>query len=111
MFVSFTPVVSPEAQKSMRAKIRKSGLSRKTDISIQDIADRYNPILRGWIQYYGKYNVTELSSVMRHFNQAIHRWIMRKYKKFKGCKTRAGEFLAEIDQREPNLFAHWETKE
>jgi RNA-directed DNA polymerase len=108
LFVSFTPAVSKEAQKSMRAKIRKSGLSRKTEVSIQDIADIYNPILRGWIEYYGKYNVAELSSVMRHFNQAIRRWIMRKYKKFKGCKTRAGEFLAEIAKREPNLFAHWE---
>ena len=108
LFVSFTPAVSQEAQKSMRATIRKSGLSRKTDISIQDIADRYNPILRGWIQYYGKYNVTELYSVMRYFNQAICRWIMRKYKKFKGCKTRAGIFLAEIAKREPNLFVHWE---
>jgi len=108
LFVSFTPAVSKEAQKSMRAKIRKSGLSRKTEVSIQDIADIYNPILRGWIEYYGKYNVAELSSVMRHFNQAIRRWIMRKYKKFKGCKTRAGEFLAEIAKREPNLFVHWE---
>jgi RNA-directed DNA polymerase len=108
LFVSFTPAVSQEAQKSMRATIRKSGLSRKTDSSIQDIANIYNPILRGWIQYYGKYSVTELHSVMRHFNQAIRRWIMRKYKRFKGCKTRAGEFLAAIAKREPSLFAHWE---
>jgi len=108
LFVSFTPAVSQEAQKSMRATIRKSGLSRKTDSSIQDIANIYNPILRGWIQYYGKYSVTELYSVMRHFNQAIRRWIMRKYKRFKGRKIRAGEFLAAIAKREPNLFAHWE---
>ena len=33
---------------------------------------------------------------------------MRKYKKFKGCKIRAGIFLAEIAKREPNLFVHWE---
>lgn len=108
LFVSFTPAVSQEAQKSMRATIRKSGLNRKTDIGIQDIANIYNPILRGWITYYGKYNITKLYSVMRHFNQAIRRWIMRKYKRFKGCKTRAGKFLAEIAKREPNLFAHWE---
>lgn len=107
LFVSFTPGVSSEAQKSMRAIIRRSRLSRRTDISIQDIADRYNPILRGWIQYYGKYNVAELYSVMRYFNQTIRTWLMRKYKKFKGHKTRAGELLAAIARRDPNLFVHW----
>lgn len=108
LFISFTPAVSQEAQKSMRATIRKSGLSRRTDVSIYDIADRYNPILRGWIQYYGRYNIMKLSSVMIHFNQAVRRWIMCKYKKFKGRKTEAGKFLAEIAKRDPHLFVHWE---
>ena len=44
----------------LEAKIRKSSFSRKTDVSIQDIAEKYNPILRGWIEYYGNYHVTEL---------------------------------------------------
>ncbi|WP_341794820.1 reverse transcriptase domain-containing protein [Rickettsia endosymbiont of Rhinocyllus conicus] len=42
LFVSFTPAVSQEAQKSMRATIRKSGLNRKTDIGIQDTVLKVN---------------------------------------------------------------------
>ena len=109
IFVSFNPAVSKDAQKSMRAKIRKSSFSRKTDVSIQDIAEKYNPILRGWIEYYGKYHVTELyKSVMRHFNTNILKWLMRKYKKFKGSKAKAGKLLKEIAKRDPSLFVHWE---
>jgi RNA-directed DNA polymerase len=109
IFVSFNPAVSKDAQKSMRAKIRKSSFSRKTDVSIQDIAEKYNPILRGWMEYYGKYHVTELyKSVMRHFNTNILKWLMRKYKKFKGSKAKAGKLLKEIAKRDPSLFVHWE---
>ena len=76
--------------------------------SIQDISEKYNPILRGWIEYYGKYRVTELyRSVMRHFNTNILKWLMRKYKRFKGSKAKAGKFLKEIAKRDPSLFVHW----
>ena len=60
-------------------------------------------------EYYGKYHVTELyKSVMRHFNTNILKWLMRKYKKFKGSKAKAGKLLKEIAKRDPSLFVHWE---
>ncbi len=106
-FVGFNPGVSKLAQKSMRAKIRDQNINRRSDLSLSDIAKTFNPILRGWIEYYGRYNRSALYPVLKYFNGRLVKWAMRKYKKLKGRKTGAGAFLEGISKREPHLFAHW----
>ncbi len=107
IFVSFTPAVSDIAIKSMRAKTRKSNIRNRTDIELKDIAKEFNPILRGWIEYYGCYCPSALYPVFRHFNKSLVTWIMRKYKKFKGRKIRAIKLLEKIAKEKPGLFVHW----
>lgn len=104
-FTSFTPAVSKSAMKSMRAKIKKYRLGRRTELSLEDIAQRCNPSLRGWINYYGQYHITEMESVFRHFNQTLVKWAMRKYKRLN--KTKAIKFLSNLAKEEPGLFVHW----
>jgi RNA-directed DNA polymerase len=107
LFVNFTPAVSKEALKSMRAETRKRGFRNRTDWGLKDIGDVYNPVLRGWIAYYGRYSRSGLYPVLRHFNKTLVAWVMRKYKRFRGHKTRAALFLEAISQKEPQLFVHW----
>ena len=107
MFLSFTPAVSNVAKKSMRAKTKEIMKNIGTYKSLNEVADQLNPILRGWINYYGKYHKTELWSVLQHFNLSLIRWMMRKFKRFKGHKIRASIFLAGLLEKEPELFAHW----
>jgi len=106
MFLGFTPAVSKAATKSMREKTRNHMFYRRTELSLNDIAKEFNPVLRGWIEYYGRYNRSALSPVFRHFNKTLVAWAKRKYKKLRG-KTRAGILLERIAKREPRLFAHW----
>jgi RNA-directed DNA polymerase len=107
LFVNFTPAASKVAQKSMRASTRKWNLRNRTDLSLKDIAKMYNPILRGWINYYGRYYKSQLYSVFRHFNKTLVAWARRKYKKLRAHKTKAIMFLEKIAEREPQLFEHW----
>lgn len=107
LFLSFNAAVSPKAIKSMRAKTRERGFSGRTDKSLEDIAEEFNPILSGWINYYGRYNATALQPVFRHFNKCLVTWAMRKFKKLKGHKTKAIVFMEGISKRQPQLFAHW----
>lgn len=107
VFMSFSPAVSKAAAKSMRSQIRKSGVSRRADLSLEEIAKWYNPILRGWMEYYGHYNQSAMESVMRHFNKALVLWAMRKFEKLKRHKTRAFEFIKKIILENPKLFVHW----
>jgi RNA-directed DNA polymerase len=53
LFCGFNPAVSPSAMKAMRSTIRELNLHHHTQQSLQDIAQRLNPLLRGWIGYYG----------------------------------------------------------
>lgn len=107
LFVSFIPAVSKEAQKTMRATTRKYGFRNRTDLELKEIAEIYNPVLRGWIGYYAHYCPYALNSVLGHFNETLIAWAMRKYKKLKDHKTRAAIFMREIAKREPKLFVHW----
>ena len=78
--------------------------------SLSDVANQLNPILRRWINYYGKYHKTALCPVFRHVNLSVIRWMMRKFKRFKGHKTRAGIFLEGVLEKEPGLFARWRSR-
>ncbi len=106
LFVGFTPGVSKQAQKSMRETTRNSGLRNRTDLSLSEIAKWFNPILQGWLNYYGKYNKSALSSVWMHFNKTLMAWAMRKYRSI-SSRTKASLFLRRIAQKQPGLFAHW----
>jgi group II intron reverse transcriptase/maturase len=106
-FVSFTPAVSKEAQKAMRKKVREARWRWRTEIEIADIAKCSNPILYGWINYYGKFCKSELNSVWRHFNRILIKWALRKYKRLKGHKTQASRYLQRLSKDKPTLFAHW----
>jgi RNA-directed DNA polymerase len=107
MFVSFSPAASQSAIKLMRAKTRKCNWRNRTDLSLQEIAKRFNPVLQGWLNYYGCYHKSALASVWRHFNMTLVAWAMRKYRPIARNKTRAGRFLENIAKEQPWLFAHW----
>jgi len=107
LFVNFTPAVSKRALKAMRTKTREINLRNRTDLSLNQIAKWYNPVLQGWLNYYGCYSRSALYPVWRHFNKTLVAWAMRKYKHYNHHKTRAAKFLEKISEEQPRLFAHW----
>jgi RNA-directed DNA polymerase len=107
LLCGFTPAVSPSALKSMRATIRDLDIRRRTQVSLGDIALQINPLLRGWIEYYGRYTPSALSPMLRHVNQTLLAWAMRKYKRFRGHKIRASHFLQRLVRDSTGLFVHW----
>jgi RNA-directed DNA polymerase len=108
MFVSFTPAVSTAALKTMRQTIRKLNYRNRTELSLADISRLHNPVLRGWLEYYGRFSPSAMYPVLRHFNMTLVAWAMRKYRRLKGHKTRASLFLESIAERQPGLFVHWQ---
>lgn len=106
-FVSFMPAVSSKAVKIMRQTTRRLGYRNRTELSLEEIAHMTNPILRGWLGYYGQFYPSAMYPVLRHFNKTLVAWAMRKYKRLRGHKTRASLFLAEISKKQPSLFVHW----
>ena len=108
LFVSFTPAVSTKALKSMRETTRKLNYRNRTELSLRDISRLHNPILRGWIAYYGRFYPSALYPVFRHFNKTLVAWAMAKYRRLKRHKIRASLFLETVAEKQPHLFVHWQ---
>jgi RNA-directed DNA polymerase len=107
LFGGFNPAVSSSAMKVMRETIRDLNLQRQTQLSLQDIAQQLNPLLRGWIAYYGRYAPSALYPLLRYVNQTLVAWVMRKFKRFKRHKVQASQFLQRLATECVDLFVHW----
>lgn len=107
-FVSFSPAISNKAATSIRRTMRKWCLHLRSDKSLIDIARKYNPVIRGWINYYGRYQRSALYPIFQRLNCTLTRWAMRKSKRLRGCRRRAEIGLGKIARLEPCLFAHWQ---
>jgi RNA-directed DNA polymerase len=108
LFCGFNPAVSPAALKSMRAKIWELGIRRRSNWSLAEIAHRINPLLRGWINYYGRHAPSALAPLLRYVNQTLVAWATRKFKHFRAHKVRASHFLQRLSKQSAALFAHWQ---
>jgi RNA-directed DNA polymerase len=109
IFISFNPAISERARKRIGQEIRQWKLQLWSGCSLNDMARRINPVVRGWANYYGRYFPSELRPLLRRINFYLVRWAQRKYKRLRDRPVRAWRFLAGVARREPELFAHWRT--
>jgi hypothetical protein len=96
-FVSFSPAVSRAAAKRIRQEMRRSWrLPRRTDKALTDLAHIFNPVIRGWIGYFGHYRKSALHPVFRHLN--LHPWVGGPCGSTSGSTGPAGGALAGPDR-------------
>jgi hypothetical protein len=107
LFCGFTPAVSVSALEAMRETIRELTIRRQTHVSLVDIARKINPLIKEWVEYYGRYTLSALTPIFLYVNQTLRAWVRRKFKRFKTHKIRASQFLQRLAQNHPNLFVHW----
>ena len=106
MFVGFTPAISPQAAKRIRQRVRRWRLHRLSGRSLEDLAQEVNPVIQGWMNYYGAYQRSALVPILRHIDQHLVKWVKRKYKKRRSAK-RAMRWLGQVASYHPGLFVHW----
>jgi RNA-directed DNA polymerase len=107
-FINFTPAVSNAALKAMRHTVHEWRLHLPVSRTITDLARQYNPVVRGWLQYYGRFYPSALYPLLRHVDRALVRWATRKYKKLAHHTRRAEHWLGVVAQRVPHLLTHWQ---
>jgi RNA-directed DNA polymerase len=108
LFTSFLPAIADDAAKQIRRTIRRWRLHLWTGTPLTEIAREINMTVRGWINYYGRFYRTKLKQSLQCIDDYLVRWAMQKFKRLKGRRERAWEFLADVCSREPELFAHWQ---
>ena len=105
-FTGFLPAISPEALNAKSARLRELRIHRRTDLSLEGLARWLNPIIAGWIRYYGRFYRTALDPLLKRVNTYLRRWAGRKYKRLR-THQRFSRWWAGLLQRQPGLFAHW----
>ena len=107
-FVGFNPAISNKATKSICDTMRQWKLHRRSDKSLDELAQMINPVLRGWINYYGHFYKSALYRTFQHLNNILVRWASRKYKRLRRYYRRARLWLQGVMHRQKTLFAHWQ---
>ncbi|MDZ7938106.1 MAG: group II intron reverse transcriptase/maturase [Rhodoferax sp.] len=104
---SFCPAVSNEAAKQMRGRVREL-VHRREYRDVQALAKRLNPIIRGWIAYYGKFYRSHLTNnVLARIDERLATWLCQVYKRFKRSRVKAFEWIRRTRKHRCDLFAHW----
>ena len=80
-FTAFTPTISPEALKKISREVRSWRIHTRTRHSLQDLADRINPVVRGWMTYYGRFTRAALHPLPKRINGYLVRWARKKYRR------------------------------
>jgi RNA-directed DNA polymerase len=106
MFTSFLPAISKDALNKISALVRSWRLHLRTGHSLGELAYKINPIVRGWMQYYGAFYRTVLYPLLQRINAYLVRWLRKKYKRLRGFK-KARACWQRITEQDPLLFAHW----
>ena len=103
----FMPAASPKALTAISRTIRRWTLHQRSDKSLQDLANMYNPYIGGWINYYGQFYRAQLRSTLQRIDGYLVRWARRKYKRLRERPKGTRDWLARVRRADPNLFAHW----
>ena len=107
-FIGFTPAISRKAEKAIRDEMRSWKMHLRTDKDLGYLSGVFNPKLRGWIQYYGKFRISALRGVCKMFQRILVKWAKKKFKRLKQSWARARNLIEKISRMEPTLFIHWE---
>jgi RNA-directed DNA polymerase len=105
--VSYLPAASPKALKAFRRQVRNWGLQRRSDKGLIDLARMFNRQIEGWIGYFKCFYKSALYPTLRLIDAHLHRWVMRKFKRFRQRPRQARLWLTRIAKSTPRLFAHW----
>jgi len=108
-FVSFLPAISNKAAKAIWQTIREWRMaSTRNDQRLEDLARLTNLVVRGWMNYYGRFYRSKCVQVLRRLNEALARWARWKFKRFRRRERASMHWLGCIARRDPKLFVLWE---
>jgi len=105
-FLAFLPAISNQALKRISLHVRRWRLHRWTNHTFGEVARAIDPVVAGWMQYYGRFYPSALYPLLARINAYLVRWIRNKYRRYDATRA-ARRKLAEATHGYPRLFRHW----
>jgi group II intron reverse transcriptase/maturase len=103
---SFTFLGYTFRARTARGRNGRRRLHRRTGLSLAELARMINPVVRGWMRYYGAFYRSALSTLLARINTYLVRWIRKKYKRLRAQKTARASW-ERVTRQYPSYFAHW----
>src|SRR5205809_6476040 len=97
---------SNAALTSISRTVRRWALHHRSDKSLTDLAQMYNPCIRGWITYYSHFYKTQLRPTLKRIDAYVIRWVRRKFKRMRHQTKGAIDWYDRIGRANPTLYAH-----
>jgi len=98
--------MSRDALKARGDRLRELRIHRRTDLTLDDLAQWLNPIVAGWMHYYGRFYRSEMYPLLQRVDYYLRRWARKKYRRLSSY-GRFRRWWEGILSREPRLFAQW----
>lgn len=105
-FMVFSPAICCKAKAFIKEKIRVVFNPGNITMPLESAAIKLNPEIRGWLNYYSRYNKRDAALVFEYLNMLIRRWIEEKYRLRN--KKKVLEAYQNQVQQERKLFYHWQ---
>jgi len=103
--VVFNAAISQQAKTGIREKLKEVLPPKWSNQTLTWFAQKLNPKIRGWINYYAKFNQQIAYEVFYYLNELIRKWIKNKYKI--RSKTGLYDKYETMQSVNPHLFYHW----
>ncbi len=107
MFLGYDCAISISSRKRIADKLEALDVKKLSFKSIVGVAQYLNPMIRGWVHYYGKFKMYELTKVFRSLSRRLVWWARKRYKRYKTSIGKAYKWLSSIRKQFPTLFYHW----
>ena len=107
LFLGYDCAISISSRKRIADKLEKLNVGKLTFKSIVGVAQYLNPMIRGWVRYYGKFKMYELTKVFRLLSRRLVWWARKRYKRYKTSIRKGYKWLANVRKQYPTLFYHW----
>jgi RNA-directed DNA polymerase len=105
-FTVFNAAICCKAKAFIREKIRGVFDPRNTQVSLERIAAKLNPKIRGWLNYYCRFNPRIAGNVFLYLNGLIRRWIEEKFR-LRGKRAVVLKYQSYM-RANAGLFVHWQ---
>ena len=102
----FSAAICCKAKAFIREKIRAVFNPRNTTVSLEMTAIKLNPKIRGWLNYYSRFNAIIAAKVFEYLNELIQRWIEEKFR-LRGRMAVIEKYKSFV-QEHTKLFIHWQ---
>jgi RNA-directed DNA polymerase len=104
-FMAFGAAICCKAKAFIKERIREVFNPRIIQIPLEQVAVRLNPKIRGWLNYYCRYNPWVARNVFLYLNELIRRWVEEKFR-LRSKKAILLKYQS-IVQLNKGLFVHW----